>query len=90
MERPKKELRCFIEAGANLRNQSLSGFEEHLQGGIADRHSDKFFLKGLPYVLQSGLQEFVRWTIVAQNVCEKCSVESFIDPFIGKQMLNIE
>ncbi len=90
MKGPKKELRCFIQAGANLRNQLLSGCEEHLQGGIANRHSDKFSLEGLPYVLQSGLQEFVHWTIVAQNVCEKCLVESFVDPFIGKQMLNIE
>jgi len=32
----------------------------------------------------------LHWTVVAQNVCEKCLVESFVDPFIGKQVLNVE
>ncbi len=90
MKRPQEELGGFIQAEANLRNQLLSGCEEHVQRGFANRHSHKLSLKGLPYVLQARLQEFVRWTIVAQNVCEKCLVEGFVDPFIGKQVLNVE
>ena len=82
MKRPQEELRGFIQARTNLRNQFLSRCEECIQRGFANRHSGKLSLEGLPYVLQARLQEFVRWTIVTQNVCQKCFVKSFVDPFI--------
>jgi hypothetical protein len=90
VKRSQKELRSFVQAGTSLHDQLLSDREKRLQGGFVNRHPDKFSLEGLPYVLQSGLQEFVRWTIVAQDVCEKCLVESVADPFIRKQVLDIE
>lgn len=76
VKRSQKELRRFVQAGTSFRDQLLSNREERLQGGFVNRHSLKFSLEGLPYVLQSGLQEFVRRTIVAQDVREKCLVES--------------
>src|ERR1700723_504908 len=82
MKRPQEELRGVIQTRTNLRNQFLSRCEECIQRGFANRHSGKLSLEGLPYVLQARLQEFVRWTIVTQNVCQKCFVKSFVDPFI--------
>ena len=79
MKRPREELRGFSQTGTNLHNHLLSGCEEHVQRDFANRPSGKRSLESLAYVFQAGLQELMRWTIVAQNVCPKCLVESSID-----------
>jgi hypothetical protein len=68
----------------------LSGCEKRVQGDFVECHSDKFSAERLLYVLQAGLQDFVGQTIVAQDVGQECLEESLVDPFIRKQVLDVE
>jgi len=40
--------------------------------------------------LEARPKEFARGTIVAQDVCQKYLVQCFFDPFVDKQVLNVE
>ncbi len=74
----------------NLRNESCSYCKKCIEGSFLDRHTHKLLLKGLRYLFQARLQDFVCGTVVAEDVCEKGLEESLVYSFIRKQILNIE
>jgi len=49
----------------------LSRFNEDSQGSFFARHTGKLKLEHLSYIFHSRLQDFVRGTIVFQDVCKK-------------------